>query len=209
MPTPYDKKEWFTFNFGTLAYVFRRVDFNPSSIATDLGLVKIATGSAPLAGCFEINSPKLPKARKRISSGSITSFYDLSKKAALQADGWTTGLARYRRVIPAGAAGYKSVTVHVTIGGIKYAWNMPLFTHANISADLTGLGVDIATAADTKSLIWGASYPKPAKVSKFAELPSSGGAVFHTFCSAAKEDSLPVGWSVKEPSRLMQDIIGT
>jgi hypothetical protein len=82
---------------------------------------------------------------------------------------------------------------------------MPRETFTKITqATLTALGVETATAADTNTLVWGATIPKPARVQFILAAggtgtPIDGQDVLSTFCTPSIEDSLPAGWKVIKP----------
>jgi hypothetical protein len=80
---------------------------------------------------------------------------------------------------------------------------MPIESRDKITlATLTALGVNIATAIDIPTLVWGASLPRPAKASFFLETGPGGGDNLTTFVGQAEENTLPVGWKLIKP-RLM------
>lgn len=147
-------------------------------------------------------------AKKTLPTGSVSSIFDFTKKSALAADGWSfrgRGILRWRG--PLTGTTYKSKSVYVTIGGIKYAWNMPLYLYQKIEGDIAGLGISAATGGDTKTLFWGLSAPKPARVAKVAE-EATGTTTYSTFCAPTKEDSLPDGWKIIEPSLTIAEYLG-
>jgi hypothetical protein len=71
-------------------------------------------------------------------------------------------------------------------------------------ATATALGIEIATAADEATLVFGCSTPRPAVVTFFNAAGPDGGDQLTTFVSQAKEDSLPTGWRIVKP-RIMFD----
>ncbi len=166
-----------------------------------LGHVAVTTGTPPVGAFLGANSPKPRRARRLSETGWNSSFCAEASVAALKAAGWQVGRAPKKRAIITGAAS-RSLTVYVTIGGIKYTWNMPRETYNKITPGIaTTLGIQVATSADTDTLVWGSSTPKPARV----QATLTGGTVIDgqdiltTFCSATAEDSLPAGWRVIAP----------
>lgn len=144
----------------------------------------------PPAGlCFGANAPKPGRATKRRVNGTDGTFYDHSRYAALRADGWSLTLPRRRR----GSASANSRAVYVTQGGVKYAWRMPIHTYQKVGADRAALGIEDAGDNDT-DLVFGASFPKPSKVSK-VEVGADAVDVISTFVDPARLNNLPEGWS--------------
>jgi hypothetical protein len=185
-----------------LAYAFEtNVDSDERAV---LGHVPVA-GNYPAGAFVGANSPKPRRARRLGSTGWNESFCAETPAviAALKAAGWQVSRRPKRRaIIPATLASARVTTVFVQIGGIKYAWNMPRETFVKIGqATLTALGIEVATSADTNTLVWGASIPKPARVQFIlaaggAGTPIDGQDVLSTFCTPSIEDSLPAGWKV-------------
>ncbi len=140
----------------------------------------------PVAGVvFGANAPKPGRASKqRAGGGTDSTFYDISRAAALRADGYTLS----RPYIKRGSSSSLSKSVYVTIGTIKYAWKMPATQYNRIGADRTALGIQDATGSDT-DLVWG-SNTKPPKASK-----QDAGDTLTTFVDPQRVDNLPTGWS--------------
>jgi len=147
------------------------------------------------------DSPK-PRRAKRLTADGWNSSFIAATPAVITA-AKTAGYQVSRREKRQGrlpAAGARATTVYVTVRGIKYAWNCPNETIATITqATLTALGVEIATAADERTLVWGASIPKPAVVTFFNVGGPGNGDNLSTFVAQANEDNLPVGWRIKQP----------
>ncbi|MEK0193265.1 hypothetical protein [Microcoleus anatoxicus] len=147
------------------------------------------------------NSPKPRRARRLTADGWNSSF--ITSVAATIVTAKTAGYQvsnqpKKRGLIP--ASGSRATTVYVTVRGIKYAWNMPNETITTITqATLTALGVNIATASDVNTLVWGASLPQPAKAQFFNVAGPGGGDVLSTFVGQAQEDNLPNGWRLIRP----------
>jgi hypothetical protein len=150
------------------------------------------------------NSPKPRRARRLTVDGWNSSFCAETPATvipALKGAGWQVGRTPKKRGIITGATA-RAVTVYVLVRGIKFAWNMPTETRASITpADFTALGIQLATAADTDTLVWGASLPRPAKVQfKKTASPLGGGAdILTTYCGQAQENNLPAGWKIIQP----------
>lgn len=120
------------------------------NIGTKFGIKSAASETGVTYGA---NSPKPPVARKVDATGSISSFCDPRKAAALKNEGYEVNEGGSRRGIKTSG---KSITVYVpTLLGYKYAWNM-------IAGDVdeaVKIGVVRATGGET-DLVWG-SFPKP------------------------------------------------
>lgn len=148
------------------------------------------------------NSPKPRRARRLTADGWNSSFCSAAPATiipALKTAGWQVGRTPKQRGIIT-AAGARSVTVYVTVRGIKYAWNMPRETQASLTAArMTGLGIQIATATDIATLVWGASVPRPAKVQIQLSPGLFGADSVSTFVGQAQEDSLPAGFKLMSP----------
>ena len=181
-----------------LIYAFNT---NVDTIArTALGHTALPATVPPLA--FQGgNSPKPKRARILTADGWNSSFVTsvAATQTTLKAAGWQIGKDPKKRGIITGTSA-RAVTVYVTVRGIKYAWNMPRETATTITAaTMTALGINIATAADIPTLVWGASLPRPAKVQFFNPTGPGNGDILSTFVGQAQEDSLPAGWKLKAP----------
>lgn len=143
----------------------------------------------PVGLCFGANQPKPGKASKRRVNGTDSTFYDHSRYGALRTDGWSLTLPRRRR----GSNGANSRSVYVTIQGVKYAWKMPIHTYTSVGAARGDLGIQDATENDT-DLVWGASSPKPDKVSRVV-VGADNVDVISTFVDPSRINNLPEGWS--------------
>jgi hypothetical protein len=147
------------------------------------------------------DSPKPRRAKRLTTDGWNSSFIAATPAVitAAKAAGYQVSRSEKRQGrVP--TSGSRATTVYVTVRGIKYAWNLPNESIATITqATLTALGIEIATAADEPTLVWGASLPKPAKATFFSAAGPGGGDNLSTFVGQAQEDSLPVGWRLKSP----------
>lgn len=179
---------------------------------TALGHTAI-TGAYPPGSFIGANSPKPRRARRLTATGWNSSFVAESPTiiTELKAAGWQVSrLPKRRAIVPGTMASARVTTVFVQIAGIKYAWNMPRETFTKITAVvLTSLGVEIATAADTNTLVWGASIPKPARAQFILATggtgtPIDGQDVLSTFVTPSIEDSLPAGWKIIKPRVVFQ-----
>lgn len=181
-----------------LQYVFTtNVD---SAARTALGHA-VVPATVPALAFQGANSPKPRRARKLTADGWNSSFITsvATTVAAAKLAGYqVSGTPKKRGLVP--TSGARSTTVYVVVRGIKYAWNMPNESITAITpATLTLLGIEIATATDLPTLVWGASLPRPAKAKFFNPTGPGGGDVLSTFVSQAKEDSLPQGWRLIKP----------
>ena len=137
-------------------------------------------------GCIPITAPDQ---LKTLDAASVASFYAAPKnrpRRATQrtATGYNTGFHAKGKVLTgstwlSGGFGAKpspkapplfiltdtqhhSVSVYVTLGILKYAWNMSKARHAKLMVDLPLLGIEYCKEADRNQYIWGADAPKPA-----------------------------------------------
>lgn len=174
----------------------KQVYFKSNQDMTGLGAA--VTGVTPFTpaygtqltnGFIEANSPKIPRVSVIVASGKKTTYCDAGVASA--AGNVLRPKKQFRSIASATA---KVVTCYVEVYGIKYAWNMPRFQYDKITADLSLLGIEVATGTDQPELVWGASAPYPARVQKFDSAGEDGGNMYTTFCSLTKEDSLPPGW---------------
>ena len=181
-----------------LLYLFQtNVD---SAARTALGHTAV-TGVIPPLAFQGGDSPKPRRARKLTADGWNSSFVSSTPAAiaAAKAAGYQVS-PREKRQGRVPTSGARATTVYVLIRGIKYAWNLPNESIATITqATLTALGIEIATAADEDTLVWGASLPKPATVTFYNASGPGGGDQLSTFVAQAKEDTLPTGWRIKTP----------
>lgn len=195
----YDKKDLVSVPIGnTMVYVFQTNVDAPARTA--LGHIPIAA-AVPAFAFQGGNSPKPPRAKILTADGWNSSFVTnvAATQTTLKTSGWQIGRAPKRRAIITGTTA-RAITVYVTVRGIKYAWNMPSETRVKITdASLTALGVNIATAADMPTLVWGASLPRPAKAQSFLTGGTQGGDLISTFVGQAQEDNLPANWKLKSP----------
>lgn len=195
----YDSKELVSVPLPNgLNYVFAT---NVDSVArTALGHV-VVPAVVPALSFQGGNSPKPKRARKLTADGWNSSYITsvaATVTAAKLAGYQISNTPRSRGLVP--TSGARSVTVYVTVRGIKYAWNIPKETRDTITpAVLTTLGVEIATAADLSTLVWGATLPRPAKAQFFNPTGPGGGDVLSTFVGQAEENSLPDGWRLVRP----------
>lgn len=191
MSNKYDKRTLVSVNpFANSGILY---GFNSASTDTqkaDLGqtIVDLAAPGATLV--IGANAPKPGRATKQVAVGSVTSFYDIDKAGTLKAADWKI---TSRPTIRRGKTQKLAKAVVITIGTIKYAWNMPNDTYNAVGADLAALGIALADAND-KNLVWGASYPVLPRASQVV-VANNGTAVISTFVDPAKLNSLPPGWS--------------
>lgn len=153
----------------TLKYVFSTNI--PTGDRTELGQNPVSESMSRLVvnglvmGC---SYPKPSRATKRTALRVTSSFYSHTKsKSDLKKLGYK--LRRFNkvaRIVNAPSALVK--TVFVTISGLRYAWNMPKVTETNLpnGVTLAQLGItDPPAGASFSDVIYGATVPKPGKVS--------------------------------------------
>ena len=116
-------------------------------------------GDVPAGTVVGANSPKPARASRRFATGTVSSFIDVNAITTAKSQGWRVGKAKIRR----GGSTIRTISVYVTILGIKYAWNIPRRIYDTYQADLTQMGVRVATNDDA-DLVWGAETPKPPRV---------------------------------------------
>jgi hypothetical protein len=151
------------------------------------------TAAYPVGLVIGANAPKPPRAKKRFTTGVESSYCDAAAAALARADGWKISAGKIRL----GSSGAKSKTVYVVHETNKIAWKMPSYLYTKLTAaDLTGLGIKTAVAAD-KDLIFGVRYPQLPRVTKFDAAADSS---YSTFCDPAKLESLPTGWVTAKAS---------
>jgi len=186
-----------------LIYVFST---NVDTVArTALGHTAVGDTVPPLA--FQGgNSPKPDVFRRLTADGWNSSF--CAQTAAARASAKAAGYKRAKRAIKSTrvpTSGSRATTVYVLVRGVKYAWNIPNESLATITqATASALGIEIATAADEETLVFGCSTPRPATATFFNAAGPDGGDQLTTFVAQAKEDSLPTGWRLVTP-RIMFD----
>jgi hypothetical protein len=150
-------------------------------------------GTDIINGFYEANSPKIPRISMVVGAKKKTTFCNA---ATVPPQGANSGDVQNAKRIFRSIASPTAlvVSVYVDLFGIKIAWNMPRFQYDKISAEFGGLGIEISAPTDEPELVWGATAPRPARVRKFDPNGEEGGNTYTTYCSLAKEDSLPPGW---------------
>lgn len=192
MTNKYDKRTLVQVNpFANSGIAYGFNSASTSAQQTDLGQVVVDLGAPPAGLVIGANAPKPGKASKKLTTGTVSSFYDIAKVATLKAADW---VIVSRPTIRRAKTQKLAKAVVITIGTLKYAWNMPNDTFAAVGADLAGLGIALADAND-KNLVWGASYPKLPRASTFLSSGTGGGNIISTYVDPAKLNSLPAGWS--------------
>ena len=188
------------------AYLYKS-NIGPAAVLTATGAAVADPAALPANAFLGANSPKPPRATQKTPTGSNSTFCDTAKIATLKADSWTITPGKQKGVnLAATASGV--VTCFVLVDGVKYAWNMNATRYGRLSGDLGGLGVEVATAADRNTLVWGSTVPKPAIASKFLEAGEGGGDTLRCFVSSAKENELPAGWQLVKPSITKESYFG-
>ncbi len=194
--TQYDPKRGVyvkPFSSATILYGFKTNV--RQSTSTECGHIAVDPDNLPNNLVFGANAPKPGRATRQTTTGSESSFYDISKYGALKQNGYSLSRPSYRLR----SSGRRSYTTYVTIGanesgagGVKYAWNMPKSLYDQIEGELTALGIRVADGSET-DLVFGASSPKPPKASKVI-LEGTGSKTLSTFYDPSKS-ALPEGWS--------------
>ncbi|MGG6293798.1 hypothetical protein ACQ4M4_05180 [Leptolyngbya sp. AN02str] len=156
-----------------------------AAVSTACGHTAVDEANPPAGLVFGANSPKPGRATRRRADGNDSSYYSIGSASALRTAGYSLTRPRIRR----GTAGNNSFPVYVTLGGIKYAWRMPVHTYLSLGADRANLGIQDASASDN-DLVWGARTPKPPRGYKV-----EADKVISTFIDPQKLDDLPAGWS--------------
>ena len=173
-------------SLGSLKYGFQ-TGLKDSDKAT-FGQTAIDANTAVTGLVIGANSPKPHRATIKDISGSISSWCSADKVSSLRTAGATIAppKRRYSRTTQV------SKTVYVTINGVKYGWQ---YTTAGVgTVTIADVGVVDATKDDL--LVFGASFPKPAR---FATDLVGGGEdapinSFSIFVDPSKEDNIPEGW---------------
>lgn len=157
---------------------------------TALGQVEVdANAGVVVFGC---ESPKPAKAKKvstaTAAAGSVTSFIDAEKLAAMPA-GW---IVTRRATARAAASGGRTKAVFVAFSGYKYAWLMPTRLYTNIGTNRTGLGIIDCAANDYREYIWGSNNFKPPRAAKTVDGGAGGIDTYSTYYDP--DQTLPTGW---------------
>jgi len=185
--------------YTTLKYCFKsRLD---SSKRPDFGQEVILPTITSVAGfILGANRPKPARASKKIASGYEGSYCSHSKIKELLAAGYSVTPAVASRK---GRSTLLTKSSYITINGVKYAWNRS--TTVEKEPQEYPANCDIkAPTKDDGDLVWGATFPKPAKV-KYID-PGTGNS-FGSFCDPLKVDSLDANnWvTVKDANYLVAD----
>ncbi|MBW4680204.1 MAG: hypothetical protein KME19_08975 [Microcoleus vaginatus WJT46-NPBG5] len=210
MPLNYGDKKLFRVpvpaGAGNINYIYASNVDLPAGDLTALGIVAVDLAAIPAGSVFQCNSPKPPQARRfDTTRGWDSSFLAQTAVAAAKTAGWS--ISKRAEVSGVRISGGKTKTVYVEVGGVKYAWNIHTDRFTRLAAELAALGVIAATQDDRPSLVWGATAPRPAEVSKI--FTGAGGSDLLTiFCAQNKEDTLPEGWSITKPRVDIADILG-
>jgi hypothetical protein len=134
---------------------------NYTAAGTALGQTKLEATTAVAGLIFKANHPKPKKASKSLAAKSVSSFVSAAKEAEAKKAGWDITRSRSN-----GRKGNTAlqVAVYVTLSGVKYGWGIPKRRWANIKGSAEALGVKLITAEDD-DVVFGASFPKPPRVS--------------------------------------------
>lgn len=165
------------------------------SLRSNFGQV-VTTTSLPTNFCFGANSPKPGRASKKLATGIVSSFYADAKRSELKKAGYDVTRKKIRAIQTGGLA----PVYFVTIGGIKYAWNMAYMSEQTLPSDLvTAAGVTKAEN-DEKGLVFGAEFPKPPRYTR--EVTINGNAErFTSFVDPEKIKSASEEWQPVVPAK--------
>lgn len=161
-------------------------------------------------GC---NAPKPTRVTKRrgaggadglLASGNESTFCSIEALDNAQTGGWKIAkLYKFSKgkkgvfYVDLALVNPQTADDGSSTGGVivKYAWAMPAFLQAKITAaDRTALGITETTGNDA-DLVRGLRYPKPPRATFIAVGTESVGSRT-TFVATNKTDSLPSGWTV-------------
>lgn len=197
---------------GTITYNYIFGTKVLTGVSTDLGHVAVTgTNGFYTLGNLEILGANLPKpmilSKKGATGGS--SYADPAQVSTAIAGGYVRraaakmGLPR-AQTTPSGTGRGSSIAVKVaTSNGVNFAWRMPGEQYVKISGDLASLGITVLSSrADWNSAVFGATYPRAARVRKVLDAGTDGEDIITTFCDASKLASLPAGWSLVQPEQL-------
>lgn len=181
---------------GTVLKYGYRCRLQSATAYTDLGITKLdpATITEALLLNFVLgcNAPKPNRASKIFTSvehGSESSFISSASIASARTNGWKVSPAKRGRKV---SASNLSEVWYVTINGMKYAWvasKVPPALAAKVN--LADIGIKVAASGDD-DLIFGCSFPKPARAEKVL---NDNGDTFSSFVDPSVA-TLPAGWQV-------------
>lgn len=161
--------------------------------------------NTPVTGLiFKANSPKPRRASRRTATGLESSFIAPSAVAAAIAAGFDITRAK-----PKGRKRPSQFQdpVYVTVNGIKYAWAMRKTQKAKLGTNLELLGIKVATGAEL-DLVFGASFPKPPRVTSIATQGKGDKAVSissNTFYDPSNDTKVKAAFGTSEGQYLQAD----
>lgn len=166
-------------------YGFKMNDQKFNAYGAELG---IKTAVSETGVFYGANSPKPPRARKKFTDGTVSAFFDNSKRRTLASSGWTLNNGD-------NAQGIRSDGLAVTVAvdtphGYMYAWNITK-TERNLA---TSLGAEVPT--DPDKLVWG-SFPKPPRARR--KDADGSKSTFVKPDLAVINTAIAAGWSVEAP----------
>jgi hypothetical protein len=162
------------------------------------GQTVIDFDAVPAKTVFGANSPKPYRASKKLTTGYESSYCSDSVVAALKTAKYTITRPKKRTATKSAL----SDTYYVDVQGIKYAWSspkLPVGIPASYPADT---GVTTATSA-MEDLVFGATYPKPARYSVRINEGTATESSFSSFVEPTKEDNLPNDWRKMSNRKLL------
>lgn len=166
-------------------YGFKQNEQKFNAYGGELGL---ALASGEVGVFYGANSPKPPRARKKFTDGTVSSFFDNAKRRTLASSGWTLSNGDAAQGIRTDGL---AVTVAVnTPHNYQYAWNI---TRTERQLALS-LGAIVPT--DPDRLVWG-SFPKPPRARR--KDADGSKSTFIPPDLQAISSAIAAGWSVEAP----------
>ena len=184
---------------GIIKYVF--ASKLKESLRSDFGQTRVTKAFNVTGAILGANSPSPTKASKKFPDGYEGSYCSNAQISALRKKRYR--ITRPKLRVP--SASNLSKAVYVTINGVKYAWQMSLPNAEQGSfEELSGpIGITpVDLSADNADLVWGASFPKPARAT-FVKTEANGDviATFSSFCDDSKHGDpalTDAGWEFSD-----------
>lgn len=198
----------------TLRYGFRTKDLSQitgvsEADLTALGHTAIGAVGAGAVLCFGANSPKPPRATKRLTrsvsdvQGSVSTFCAFNRVSNAIAAGWSV---RSGRSVGLRSTG-RTTTAVVDLGAGQAMYAFPMNT-----ADFNTYGADLGlqsgasiSGAELNRLVTGSSQPRPGRATRIL----ANGVTFTSFYSPdQKEDLQQNGWRIASDAILLSPPAG-
>ena len=193
----------------TLRYGFRTKDLAQvtgvaASDLTALGHVAIGAVGGAAVLCFGANSPKPPRATKRLTrsvsnvQGSVSTFCAFNQVSAAIAAGWSV---RSGRSVGLRSTG-RTTTAVVSLGAGQAMYAFPMNTE-----DFNSYGTDLGlqsgasiTSAELNRLVTGSSQPRPGRATRIL----ANGVTFTSFYAPEQKEELQQnGWRINTDAILL------